>query len=228
MRLHRAKLYVVNSSPIKLQRQATAFAQIAPGSEGSFVQFLAGNDSAADAVVSPNLTRDALTKIRDAVKGESGLVIVFGSELRGDDVKALVNFGLAQGAKFVCLGDYANSRGAADMGLYPDMLPGYAPVTSATRYHEEWLDEIPQTPGMNLLQMMEAAKKGKLKALYVVGSNPVARYNIDPFALSKSFVIVQDMFLTETASGSPTSFCRWLTRTKSRAPTPTLTATCRC
>ena len=41
VRLHRAKLYVVNSSPIKLRRQATAFAQIAPGSEGSFVQFLA-------------------------------------------------------------------------------------------------------------------------------------------------------------------------------------------
>ncbi len=51
VRLHRAKLYVANSSPIKLRRQATAFAQIAPGSEGSFVQFLAGNDAAADAVV---------------------------------------------------------------------------------------------------------------------------------------------------------------------------------
>ena len=199
VRLHRAKLYVVNSSPIKLRRQATAFAQIAAGSEGSFVQFLAGNDGAADAVVSPQLTREALTQMRDALKNEQGLVIIFGSELRGQDVKTLVDFGLAQGAKFICLGDYANSRGAADMGLYPDMLPGYAPVSSATSFHEEWLDEIPKTPGMNLLQMMDAAKDGKLKALYVVGSNPIARYNIDPFALSKSFVVVQDMFLTETA-----------------------------
>ena len=48
--------------------------------------------------------------------------------------------------------------------------------------------------------MVDAAKNGNLKALYVVGSNPVARYNIDPFALSKSFVVVQDMFLTETAA----------------------------
>jgi NADH-quinone oxidoreductase subunit G len=200
VRLHRAKLYGVNSSPIKLHRQAMAFAQIAPGSESSFVQFLGGNDAAADAVASPHLTREALAQMCAALKNEEGLVVIFGSELRGQDVKALVDFGLARGAKFVCLGDYANSRGAADMGLYPDMLPGYAPVSSATRFHEEWLDEIPATPGLNLLQMMDAAKEGKLKALYVVGSNPIARYSLDPFVLSKSFVVVQDMFLTETAS----------------------------
>jgi NADH-quinone oxidoreductase subunit G len=164
------------------------------------VQFLAGNDGAADAVVSPQLTREALGEFRNGLTKESGLVVIFGSELRGGDVKTLIDFGLAQNAKFICLGDYANSRGAADMGLYPDMLPGYAPVASATRFHEEWLDEIPTAPGLNLLQMMQAAKEGKLKALYVVGSNPIARYNVDPFALSKAFVIVQDMFLTETAA----------------------------
>jgi NADH-quinone oxidoreductase subunit G len=200
VRLHRSKVYIANSASIKLRRQATAFAQIAPGSEGGFVQFLAGNDAAADGVASATLTREALTQMRDAIRGEEGLVVIFGSELRDGDVNTLVDFGLAQGAKFICLGDYANSRGAADMGLYPDMLPGYAPVSSATKFHEEWLDEIPKTPGLNLLQMMDAAKDGKLKALYVVGSNPVARYNIDPFVLSKSFVIVQDMFLTETAA----------------------------
>ena len=200
VRLHRAKLYVVNSSAIKLSHQATAFAQIAPGSESDFVKFLGGNDAAAESVLSPALTREALNELRDKVKAEQGLVIIFGSELRGADLKALVDFGLAQGAKFICLGDYANSRGAADMGLYPDMLPGYAPVDSATKFHEDWLDEIPKTAGLNLLQMAEAAKEGKLKALYVVGSNPIARYSLDPFALSKTFVVVQDMFLTETAS----------------------------
>ncbi len=200
VRLHRAKLYVANSYPIKLRRQAVAFAQIAPSSEGSFVQFLAGDDGALESVLSPQLTREGLNELRDSLKKEKGLVIVFGSELRGNDVKTLINFGLAQDAKFICLGDYSNSRGAADMGLYPDMLPGYAPVTSATSFHEEWLEEIPRNPGMSLLQMVEAGKAGKLKALYVVGSNPVARYNIDPFALSKSFVVVQDLFLTETAA----------------------------
>ena len=48
VRLHRAKLYLANSYPIKLRRQAIAFAQIAAGSEGSLGRFLAGNDAAAD------------------------------------------------------------------------------------------------------------------------------------------------------------------------------------
>jgi NADH-quinone oxidoreductase subunit G len=73
-------------------------------------------------------------------------------------------------------------------------------VDSATKFHEDWVDAIPKAAGLNILQMADAAKAGTLKALYVVGSNPVARYNIDPFALSKAFVVVQDMFLTETAA----------------------------
>jgi len=40
----------------------------------------------------------------------------------------------------------------------------------------------------------------KLKAFYVVGANPIARFTIDPFVFSQTFTVVQDMFLTETAS----------------------------
>jgi NADH-quinone oxidoreductase subunit G len=48
--------------------------------------------------------------------------------------------------------------------------------------------------------MVESAKAGKLKGLYVVASNPIGRFQIDPFAFSQSFVVVQEMFLTETAA----------------------------
>jgi NADH-quinone oxidoreductase subunit G len=151
-------------------------------------------------VVSTDFNREALNGLRDNLKGEQGLIIIFGSEIRGVAVKSLIDFGLAQGSKFLCLGDYANSRGASDMGLYPDMLPGYAPVASASKFHDNWVDVIPKAAGLNLLQMVDAAKAGNLEALYIVGSNPVARFNIDPFALLKTFVVVQDMFLTETAN----------------------------
>ena len=85
------------------------------------------------------------------------------------------------------------------MGLYPDLLPGYHPVADTGKFHEEW-GGMPQAPGLTLPGMIESAKARQLKALYVVGSNPVGRFGIDPFALSQSFVVVQDMFLTETAT----------------------------
>jgi len=199
VRLHRARLHVVNSQPIKLRRQASTFAQISAGTEGKVAAFLAGEDSTVDALVSEKTTRDAWVALRAKLRGEQNLVIIFGSELRGSDISSLVRFGSAvQGAKFICLGDYANSRGAADMGLYPDLLPGYRQVAETGKFHEEW-GELPQTPGLTLSEMVESAKAGKLKAFYVVGANPVGRLGIDPFVFSQSFVVVQDMFRTETA-----------------------------
>jgi NADH-quinone oxidoreductase subunit G len=199
VRLHRARLYVINSNSIKLRRQATSFVQIGAGMEGRAAAFLAGSDTAADALVNSFSKKEEWIALRNTLRGEQNLVIVFGSEIVGDDLAELVKFGSGiSGAKFVCLADYANSRGAADMGLYPDLLPGYHPVAGSSEFHEEW-GNIPQAAGLDLPGMVEAGKAGQLEALYVVGSNPVGRLDIDPFLFSKSFVVVQDMFLTETA-----------------------------
>jgi len=195
VRLHRARLYVINSQPIKLRRQATIFAQITDGSCANATAFLAGDDSALDSSIDDSGWR----ALRDKLRNETSLVIIFGSELRGTDVVALVNLASQlRGAKLICLGDYANSRGAADMGLYPDLLPGYHRVADVGRFHEDW-GGVPQQPGLNVRQMAAAATNGNLKALYVVGANPIDQFGIDPFAFSGAFVVVQDMFLTETA-----------------------------
>ncbi len=212
VRLHRARLYVINSQPIKLRRQATSFMQIPAGTEGKVAGFLAGDDSTLDALTarvdaSDSPGQDGRERpsphnqwiaLRDKLRSEQNLLIIFGSEIRGGAVASLVRFGSPiAGAKFICLADYANSRGAADMGLYPDLLPGYHPTAASSEIQKEWTS--PSAPGLDISGITEAAKSGKLKALYVVGSNPVGRLNIDPFAFSKSFVVVQEMFLTETA-----------------------------
>src|SRR6202521_38955 len=204
VRLRRARLYVINSAPIKLQRQAAGFGLVPAGAEAKAVAFLSGDDSLLDSLVdsqaAEGATRDAWTALREKIRGEQNMVIVFGSELRGHDDEKLVNFAsMLTGAKLICLGDYSNSRGASEMGLYPDLLPGYEPLASADKFQQEW-GKQPSEKGLSLPEMMDAAKAGKLKALYVVGSNPVGRLGIDPFALSKSFLVVQDMFLTETAT----------------------------
>jgi NADH-quinone oxidoreductase subunit G len=194
VRLHRSRIYIANHAEIKLRRQAKAFVQIPQDGYAPLVQYLAGNDSAMSG-------NESLAAFRDAIRKEESLLIVFGSEYRGRDIKALVDFGLSlPNVKFAALGDYANSRGAADMGLLPDLLPGYVPVTDAAQFGDEYGAELPKTAGLDMLQMFDAAQSGELAALYVVGSNPVSRYGVDAAALKNTFLIVQDMFMTETAA----------------------------
>jgi NADH-quinone oxidoreductase subunit G len=200
VRLRRAKLYIINSAEIKLKNQAVGFGLLPVGAEAKAVAFLAGDDSVLDSLASDGTNRDAWTSLRDQIRGEQNLVIAFGSELRATEVSKITAFvSSLDGAKLICLADYSNSRGASDMGLYPDLLPGYEPVADAAKFRQEW-GSIPAAAGLTLPEMMDAARTGGLKALYVVGSNPVGRLGVDPFGLSKTFVVVQDMFLTETAT----------------------------
>jgi NADH-quinone oxidoreductase subunit G len=198
VRLNRAKVFIANSADIKLRRQATAYLQIPEGREGKLVAFLNGEDAAAGSLTSANASNDALKQFREQLRGQKDLVIVFGSELRGADITALVKFGSGIAAKFICLGDYANSRGAADMGLLPDLLPGYVSATGQQKFSQEW-GSLPQDKGLSLPEMIQAAQAGQLAALYVVGSNPVADYSFDPAALKNVFIVAQELFLTETA-----------------------------
>jgi len=86
-------------------------------------------------------------------------------------------------------GDACNTQGAADMGILPECGPGHTP--------------LPQ-PGWNTQQMLEAAASGKLQALWVVGAKLVERYH-DPDLARRAlencpFVVVNELFLTETAA----------------------------
>jgi NADH-quinone oxidoreductase subunit G len=177
VRLNRARVYVANHTDIKLKRQARAFREVAEFGYGSFIDTLSGGNEFADAVC-----------------GEENLVVLIGNEVRGADLQKLV--ATLPNAKFALLGDYANSRGAADMGVLPDALPGYQPLAGSELANAY---QTSGNPGLNLVEMFDAASAGKLSALYVVGSNPVARYNVDPSTLANTFLIVQDLFLTETA-----------------------------
>ena len=118
VRLNRAQLVRGEPQPIKLRRQAKAFVQIPAGREGKLVAFLGGDDCRCRNAYRRSGSNDALTQLRDELQAEqrSGHRLRLRASRRR--IAALVDFGAAfQRAKFVCLGDYANSRGAADMGL---------------------------------------------------------------------------------------------------------------
>ena len=191
VRHNSTRIYLANHRQIKLRHQAKSFVQISADGYGDFAEFMAGGSA---------LFGEQAAALRDALCNEPNLLIVFGSELRGAAIDALVKFGLSlPDTKFACLGDYVNSRGAADMGLYPDLLPGYVPVEQGDGLRAEYGARTPQQAGMDLTQMFEAAARNELAALYVVGDDPVERLGVSAPALRNTFVVVQDMFMTATA-----------------------------
>jgi NADH-quinone oxidoreductase subunit G len=84
------------------------------------------------------------------------------------------------------------------MGLFPDLLPGYVPVTNSGVFAE--YPGLQATPGKSMPQMFETANAGQLGALFVMGANPVPALDVEANALSNTFLVVQDLFLTETAA----------------------------
>ncbi|MGC1186764.1 MAG: molybdopterin-dependent oxidoreductase [Candidatus Acidiferrales bacterium] len=196
-----SRLYIINSSAIKLGRKAAQFVETAGGGEAAAVKWLAtGQGNVSDDA------KKSLDALRSAIEKETDLVILFGAGIAGGAIADLVAWGAARAGRtrFMALGDYANSRGAADMGLLPDRLPGYAHISDATArgaFGKLWDATLPDTRGLNASQMMEAAFTGRLPALYVVGANPVETFGRAGAArpAGLELLVVHELFLTETA-----------------------------
>jgi formate dehydrogenase alpha subunit len=99
-----------------------------------------------------------------------------------------------------------NVQGACDMGALPNVYTGYQRVDNPDiqkKFEIAWRSDLSPTPGLTLTEMLDAAYEGKIKAVYVMGENPIlsdADANHTEKALKKlEFLIVQDLFLTETA-----------------------------
>ncbi|HLJ45295.1 MAG TPA: NADH-quinone oxidoreductase subunit NuoG [Bryobacteraceae bacterium] len=163
-RHHAAHVYAVTEGPVREDQHTVGSVRVAPGDELSGVESL-----------------------REKLKAEPELVILYGDAINGEKVKQLVQFGDSLGipVKYVCLVDYSNSRGAADMGLLPDLGPGYHPLDNAGLSYDQILSD------------------SDLDVLWVVGANPLKRA---PLASSKAFVVVQEMFLTETGQRADVVF----------------------
>jgi NADH-quinone oxidoreductase subunit G len=196
-----ARLYVINSKSIKLLRKARGYAEVPAGREATAARWLAGGEAQLDTG-----TIERLSALKSSLEKEQNVVIAFGAELTGAAIHDIAKFGysLPGRTRYMALGDYANSRGAADMGQLPNLLPGYLSVTDADarrKFGALWGATLPEKPGLDARGMLAAATKGQLKALYVVGANPVKTFGIcAKDRLGKlDLLIVQDLFLTETA-----------------------------
>lgn len=146
-RHHAAHIYTVTTGEVREDKQSIAKIRVKQGGE------LAGVES-----------------LREQLKAEANLIILFGDSVQGDALRKLVAFGDSLGipVKYIGLVDYSNSRGAFDMGL------------------------TPRDGGLSREQMLAATD---LDVLWVVGANPLKSASL----ASNAFVVVSEMFMTETA-----------------------------
>jgi formate dehydrogenase major subunit len=102
-----------------------------------------------------------------------------------------------------------NVQGASDAGLIPMMYPDYQHVSSPetrARFESAWglaAGTLDDKPGLTVVEVMHAIKKGEIRGMYVMGENPAMS---DPDAnhareslAALDHLVVQDIFLTETA-----------------------------
>ena len=127
-------------------------------------------------------------------------------------IRAIENLALLKaGPGESCGGIYpldkeSNTQGAWDMGTLPNLLPGYLPLDDpdAIRFFENaWKTSIPTKPGLSAAEAIRRARAGEVKAMYIMGENPLRSF-LDPSEAEKGlstldFLVVQDLFLTETA-----------------------------
>ena len=129
-----------------------------------------------------------------------------------DNVKSLANLAMITGnVGFASTGvnplrGQNNVQGACDMGGLPNVFTGYQPVADETankKFSEAWGKDLPNKPGMTISDMMPAIEEGKVKALYVVGENPMVTdpdlHHIEKALKNLDILIVQDIFVTQTA-----------------------------
>jgi formate dehydrogenase major subunit len=130
-----------------------------------------------------------------------------------DNVKSLANLAMLcgnlgiEGGGVNPLRGQNNVQGACDMGGLPDVYSGYQRVTdpkARQKMAQAWgVSDLPDLIGMKVTHMIPAAHDGKLKAMYIIGENPLVSdpdlNHCEKSIKNLDFLVVQDIFLTETA-----------------------------
>ena len=129
-----------------------------------------------------------------------------------DNVKSVANLSMLcgnvgiEGGGVNPLRGQNNVQGACDMGGLPNVYPAYQQVNNEDarkRFETAWRVKLSAKPGLTLMEIMAAAGRGDIKALYIMGENPLLSdpdlKHVEKELRNLDLLIVQDIFLTETA-----------------------------
>jgi len=162
------------------------------------------------------IDRECLTEVVELMNGKKIAFVVghgilqqkYGMHTLG----AILNVSLltgslgSKGGGIYVLARENNQIGAMDMGTAPHLLPGRQALDDAAarkKWQKYWKVKLSPDPGLNMVRMIEAAEKGNLKAMYIMGENPL-RCLPQPERVQKAlakldFLVVQDILYSETA-----------------------------
>jgi len=163
--------------------------------------------------VEPGLIRDAARTYASASKAAILYAMGITQHSHGtDNVLALANLAMTTGnigrpgTGVNPLRGQNNVQGCCDMGGLPNVLPGYQKVTDESarkKFEEAWAHVLPAGPGLTVVEMTQAAIGGRVKAMYVMGENPILSDpdlgHVEEALDALDFLVVQDIFMTETA-----------------------------
>ncbi|MBT0652672.1 molybdopterin-dependent oxidoreductase [Geomobilimonas luticola] len=223
-----AKLVLANPRAVKLKKYANVHLQNRPGAELALVsglvkaivdeglenkEFVASRTSGfdtlksslagqslADLAAAAGVTEAELLDAARNLGGKADVAIVFGADVirgvaRSETVRAIADLALVLGAPAGEQGGVFpveqknNIQGMLDMGVSPDFLPGYKPAAA---------------PGKDLWQIVEGIEQGSIKALYLLGCNPLVSFPENArirAALAKlDLLIVQDIQSSDLSS----------------------------
>jgi NADH-quinone oxidoreductase subunit G len=202
---------------VELSPRRTGFSRYAdrtlvyrPGHAGELTRALTGSTPVDGDVagVAAGLITDARARISEAMeKGRPGapsIVVVLGrptvAEPESAISEAAAALGRLPGVAFLAALRRSNVHGALDMGLAPGTLPGRVPLEGGRRWYEgHWEARLPERPGMDTRDMLEAAAAGEMGALVLLGADPVADFPDHALAAEAmgraGFVVAVDTFL---------------------------------
>jgi len=228
VRRGKAQLVIVHPRQIELTRYNGPFLQANPGTEVTLLNGLllamtvAKEDKTSEAHKLTSGASDrqveqlcgvSMTDVRKAaamLAGAQNPLIIYGPMVARGEAgaalrQALTNLALYLGKpeNLAYVGLEANSQGCRDVGVLPDRLPGHAALDdrmASDLLGKLWGCSLPVKAGKSYKQMLDAAG-GEVKALFVMGANPASERPAWADNLDKlDFLVVQELFLTETAA----------------------------
>lgn len=226
VRRRRVQLLMLSARPSRLDTDARSVLRVRPGAEAAalaevLVELTAAagqapgdhrsnGGSAASADDGPQRLAAAL------LDGKRATILVSVDLLRSTQSRAALQQldsllqllqALGKDPQMQFLFDRPNQLGAWDMGALPAALPGWRAVADSTArasLEQAWGAEVPAAPGADFGAMLDLCEQGRMGALYILGSDPLASFPDRGFVQraldAADLLIVQDAYLTETAA----------------------------